>query len=62
MLLSKLRRHREEAGDAPITRYDSSRQTSQVLEAGRWVDAESSLTLQMTKKADVEKGEDQKGS
>jgi hypothetical protein len=60
-LLRKLatRRHGTEP---PLTRYDADRRISEVFEDGRWVPSWESRAVTETKKADLEKGEDQKGN
>lgn len=61
MLLRKIataRRH----SYLPTVRYDPDRQVTQVLEHGTWVDSWLSIQVPKTKKADMETGEDQKGT
>lgn len=48
--------------DQPETRYDPDAGISFVREGGRWVPSYQSRLLAHTKKADIETGEDQKGS
>jgi hypothetical protein len=43
-------------------RYDERRQVSEVLEGELWVASWESSALENTKKADLETGEDQKGT
>ena len=45
-----------------ISRYQRNTQTSQVFENGVWVDSWDSKEVLLTKKADIETGEDQKGT
>lgn len=59
-LLRDLATHRV-AGDPVTIRYDATRQSSEVLEDGRWIPSWESAQLQQTKKCDHETGEDQKG-
>lgn len=46
----------------PVSRYQERTQTSQVLEDGIWRDSWDSRVASATKKADIETGEDQKGT
>ena len=56
MLLKQLRTKR------PASRYVSRTQTSQILEDGVWLDSWEARADLPTKKADIEAGEDQKGT
>lgn len=61
MLLRELSVRR--SATAEITsRYRRTTQTSQVLENGVWLDSWISKEVSQTKKADIETGEDQKGT
>ena len=59
MLLKELRTQRFRA-EAPVSRYRAVSQTSQILKDGIWHDSWV-LDGLITKKADIETGEDQKG-
>lgn len=59
-LLRELAR-RPADGEPPEIRYDATRQVSEVLEHGRWVDSWTARVLDGTKKFDIETGEDAKG-
>ncbi len=61
MLLAHLRAQRQ-LTDPPVTRYRTDTQTAQVWENGVWVDSWLARNGLMTKKGDVETGEDQKGT
>ena len=61
MLLRELRVQRRITAP-PISRYQESTQTSQVFEDGIWRDSWEAKTIAATKKADIETGEDQKGT
>lgn len=61
MLLGHLRVRRR--GTAPpVTRYRNDTQTTEVLEDGAWLDSWSARHGLMTKKDDIETGEDHKGT
>jgi len=61
MLLEALAVPPRETG-YPSVRYDEHRQVNLVLDDGRWVESWRSGRLAATKKADVETGEDAKGT
>jgi hypothetical protein len=61
-LVRRLALVRRTASTHPVTRYDAVTGMSMVLEEGRWIPSHESQVLAETKKADIEKGEDQKGS
>lgn len=61
MLLRTLSVRREPTGRT-LSRYLPDRQYSEVWEDGRWVPSWSSRAAYETKKADVETGEDNKGT
>ena len=61
MLLRKLRVRRPTT-PRPVSRYEERTQTSQVFEDGTWRDSWDSRVAAATKKADIETGEDQKGT
>ena len=61
MLLRELSVERS-ATTRKISRYRRTTQTSQVFENGVWVDSWMSQEVLQTKKADIETGEDQKGT
>lgn len=53
---------RREPTEPVLSRYDPSRCVAEVHEDGRWVSSWLSRTIPETKKADLETGEDQKGT
>ena len=59
VLLKELRTQRFRA-DAPVSRYRAVSQTSEILRDGIWYNSWA-LDGLITKKADIETGEDQKG-
>lgn len=61
MLLRELRVRRR-ATARPVSRYRDRTQTSQILENGVWRDSWDARVSPVTKKADIETGEDQKGT
>lgn len=61
MLLRRLATRRRATSQPPV-RYDAERMVAQVIERGIWVDSWQSSVVLETKKADMETGEDQKGS
>ena len=61
MLLRELRVQREQT-DRPVSRYREETLTSQILEDGEWRDSWAARNIRSTKKADIETGEDQKGT
>ena len=60
-LLRELRTRRD-ATVPPVSRYREDTQTSQILEDGVWRESWDSGLVGVTKKADIETGEDQKGT
>lgn len=60
MLLRKLATNRMTTEQLPV-RYDEDEQVSYVLEGGAWKASYDSTGGGMTKKCDIETGEDQKG-
>ena len=60
-LLRELRITRD-ATVPPVSRYREDTRTSQVLDDGVWRDSWDSGLVGVTKKADIETGEDQKGT
>ena len=61
LLLRKLSVQRRITAARPVSRYQNHTQISQVLENGAWRDSWDARDGLLTKKADVETGEDQKG-
>lgn len=61
MLLRHLRAQRK-VTTPPVTRYRIDSQTAQVFENGHWLDSWLAQSGLMTKKGDIETGEDQKGT
>jgi hypothetical protein len=61
-LIRRLATHRAYATDQPDTRYDETRAITFVREGKDWVPSYASRLLAETKKADIETGEDQKGT
>ena len=61
MLLEHLRIQRQVSA-RPVTRYRADTQTAQVFEDGTWVNSWLAQSSLMTKKGDIETGEDQKGT
>ena len=61
MLLKELRTKRR-AAVRPLSRYQEHSQTAQVLDDGVWRDSWDADGTLMTKKADIETGEDLKVS
>ena len=61
MLLRELRVRRRTTA-RPVARYQERNQTSQILEDGVWRDSWDAKVSSITKKADIETGEDQKGT
>lgn len=62
MLLRRLATRREARDDGRAVRYVHERMTSEVLDAGSWKDSWLIERGPDTKKADLETGEDQKGT
>jgi hypothetical protein len=60
-LIRKLATVRTSRGSNTVSRYDSGKSFSYVLENGTWIPSWESSNPPETKKADVETGEDQKG-